>query len=55
MEIKTYGGKQDKEKERVGEYPAIVKGILENILPYRLIDDIGQERPDQQQSDIQIA
>jgi hypothetical protein len=55
MEIKTYGGKQDKEEERMGEYPAIVKGILENILPYRLIDDIRQERPDQQKPDIQVA
>jgi hypothetical protein len=55
MEIKAYGGKQDKEEKRVGEYPAIVKDVLENILPYRLIDDIWQERPDQQKPDIQVA
>ena len=37
------------------KYPPIVKSIPKNILPYRLIDDIRQQRAYQQPADIQIA
>jgi hypothetical protein len=48
VEVKSGEG-DDKEKENsVGKYSAITKGVSEEELPYRFINDIREKRTDEQ-------
>lgn len=54
VKVKTNRRNNNEEKKLVCVYPALAECFLEEILPYRFIDNIRQKRADNQNPDIYI-
>jgi len=55
IEIQSGQSDYDEKKKRVAKYPAVTKGLSEEELPYRFIDNIRQKGAYKEQPYIYIA
>ena len=55
IKVNSSNSNQDKEKQRMAKYPAITEGFPKEELPYRFINNVGQEGSYEEESDIYAA